>query len=145
MLVPLVPLRIGSSGSWSVFFVSTFWPTSTEPFPRSVSKTRGLALTLVWFRMRRQFSSTQIGGKTSKLIIHPKILSTSWRDKPTKSLEKVYMQSVEFTGKDAASKLGKLQEWIRQQPPDKSYPNKVTGPMDVSVATLVTAFNCIGL
>jgi hypothetical protein len=36
------------------------------------------------------------------------------------------MQSVEFTGKDAASKLGKLREWIRQ-PPDKSYPQSSDG------------------
>ena len=90
--------------------------------------------------------NSKIGGKSSKLIYPPQnLVDLIWRDKPTKSLEKVYMQSVEFTGKDAASKLGKLREWIRQQPPDKSYPNKVTGPMDVAVATLVTALNCIGV
>src|SRR5258708_27264928 len=89
--------------------------------------------------------NSKIVSKSSKLIYPPQnLVDLIWRDKPTKSLEKVYMQSVEFTGKDAASKLAKLREWIRQQPPDKSYPNKVTGPMDVPVATLVTALNCIG-
>ena len=89
--------------------------------------------------------NSKIVGKGSKLIYPPQnLVDLIWKDKPTKSLEKVYMQAIEFTGKDSTSKLAKLREWIRLQPPDKSYPNKVTGPMDMAVATLVTALNCIG-
>ena len=89
--------------------------------------------------------NSKILSKNSKLIYPPQnLVDLIWRDKPTKSLEKVYIQSIEFTGKEAASKLSKLREWIRQQPPDKSYPNKVTGPMDIPVATLVTSLSCIG-
>jgi Xaa-Pro aminopeptidase len=91
-------------------------------------------------------TNSKIGANASKLIYPPQsLVDLIWRDKPTKSLEKVYTHSIEFTGKDTASKLAKLRDWIKQQPPDKSYPNKVTGPMDVPVAMLVKALNCIGM
>jgi len=89
--------------------------------------------------------NSKIGNKGSKLIYPPQnLVDLIWRDKPTKSLEKVYIQTNEFTGKDATTKLAELRNWIREQPPDKSYANKATSAMDRPCATLVTALNCIG-
>jgi len=89
--------------------------------------------------------NSKIASKTSKLVYPPQnLVDLIWTDKPTKSLEKVYIQGIEFTGKDAGSKLSKLREWIRLQPPEKSYPTKVPGPMDIPTSTLVTSLSCIG-
>ena len=90
--------------------------------------------------------NSRILSKNSKLIYPVQnFVDLIWRGKPAKPLNKVYVQSIEFTGKEAASKLSELREWIRQQPPDKSYPSKITGPTDVPVATLVTSLSCIGM
>ena len=81
----------------------------------------------------------------SKLVYPPRnLVDVIWEGKPEKSLEKVYLHAIEFTGNDSTSKLGKLRGWIRQQPSDKSNPN-VRGLMTVPVGTLVARLNSIGV
>lgn len=89
--------------------------------------------------------NSKINSKNSKLIYPPQnLVDLIWKDKPTKSLQKVYIQGIEFTGKDAPYKIAKIREWVKMQPPDKSYPNKVPTPADMPVATLITSLSCIG-
>ncbi|KAF9526867.1 aminopeptidase-P [Crepidotus variabilis] len=88
--------------------------------------------------------NSKLGGKSSKLIYPPQnLVDLIWKDKPTKSLQKVYIQGIEFTGKDATYKIAKLREWIKMQPPDRSYPNKTPTAADIPVAMLVTSLACI--
>ena len=90
-------------------------------------------------------ANTKIVQTGSKLVYPPRnLVDVIWEGKPEKSLEKVYLHAIEFTGNNGTSKLGKLRGWIRQQPPDKSNPN-VRGLTAVPVGTLVSDLNCIGV
>ncbi|KAF9557488.1 Creatinase/aminopeptidase [Agrocybe pediades] len=89
--------------------------------------------------------NTKIASKDSKLVYPPQnLVDLIWLDKPTKSLEMVYIQSTEFSGRDAMSKLAKVREWIKQQPPSvPSYSKAEPTPAQTHVATLVTSLSCI--
>ncbi|KAH9484818.1 putative Xaa-Pro aminopeptidase P [Psilocybe cubensis] len=89
--------------------------------------------------------NTKINGKDSKLVYPPQnLVDLIWVDKPTKSLEMVYIQSTLFAGKDAVYKLEKLREWIRQQPAAvPSYSKSEPLPSQMHTATLVTSLACI--
>ncbi|KAJ3492177.1 hypothetical protein NLJ89_g11269 [Agrocybe chaxingu] len=89
--------------------------------------------------------NSKIAPLDGKLVYPPQnLVDLIWRDKPTKSLEMVYIQSVEFAGRDAPSKLAKVRDWIRQQPPAVSaFSKQEPGPSHMHVATLVTSLACI--
>ncbi|KAF8907938.1 peptidase M24, structural domain-containing protein [Gymnopilus junonius] len=89
--------------------------------------------------------NSKINHKDSKLIYPPQnLVDLIWVDKPTKSLEMVYIQSTEFAGRTAEYKLDKLREWIRQQPPSvPSYSKQEPNATQMHVATLVTSLPCI--
>jgi len=90
--------------------------------------------------------NTKIQSKDSKLIYPPQnLVDLIWKEKPTKSLEKVYVQSTEFAGRDATYKLSKLRDWIKQQPASvPSYSKQEPNASQMHVATLVTSLTCIG-
>ncbi|KJA18357.1 hypothetical protein HYPSUDRAFT_145160 [Hypholoma sublateritium FD-334 SS-4] len=81
----------------------------------------------------------------SKLVYPPQnLVDLIWAEKPTKSLEMVYIQSTEFAGRDAKYKLAKVREWIREQPPTMSSYSKAEPTLaQTHVATLVTSLSCI--
>jgi len=89
--------------------------------------------------------NTKITSRDSKLIYPPQnLVDLIWKEKPTKSLEKVYIQSTEFTGRDATYKLAKLRDWIKQQPASvPSYSKQEPNASQMHVATLVTSLSCI--
>ncbi|KAF9478360.1 Creatinase/aminopeptidase [Pholiota conissans] len=90
-------------------------------------------------------SKINSGTIDSKLVYPPQnLVDLIWVEKPTKSLEMVYIQSVEFAGRDARYKLGKIKEWIRAQPPSvPSYSRSEPTPSQKHNATLVTSLACI--
>ncbi|KAF9445989.1 hypothetical protein P691DRAFT_674493 [Macrolepiota fuliginosa MF-IS2] len=68
-----------------------------------------------------------------------------WKDKPQKPKGVVYVQSIEYTGKDATYKIYKLREWIKSQPPAIPSYSKATEPtpQQIHVGLLVTSLSCI--
>ena len=86
-------------------------------------------------------ANTKIMHTGSKLVYPPQnFVNIIWEERPERSLEKVYLHAIEFTGNDSTSKLGKLRGWIRQQTPDKSNLNA----RGVVAGTLISDLNCIG-
>jgi len=59
-----------------------------------------------------------------------------WKTKPPRPVDKVYRQRLEFTGVDAAYKLAKLRDWIK---------NRVGNSKDIPAATLISSLACIGM
>ncbi|KAK7436849.1 hypothetical protein VKT23_014481 [Stygiomarasmius scandens] len=63
-----------------------------------------------------------------------------WKDKPNKSREPVFIQSLHYAGEDASSKLERVREWIRRQPPDVAQYSRGQDPKanQYARATLIT-------
>lgn len=70
------------------------------------------------------------------------LIDLAWQDKPPRSQEPVYVQGIEFTGKDALYKLDKLRGWIKRQP--VFTPSNLTTEPQVPVGTLITSLPCVG-
>ncbi|KAF8149398.1 peptidase M24, structural domain-containing protein [Crassisporium funariophilum] len=89
--------------------------------------------------------NSKISNLDSKLVYPPQnLVDLIWKEKPTKSLEVIYVQSTEFAGKDAHYKLDKLRDWISQQPASMpSYSKAEPNASQMHVATLVTSLTCI--
>ncbi|XP_006457207.1 hypothetical protein AGABI2DRAFT_212532 [Agaricus bisporus var. bisporus H97] len=68
-----------------------------------------------------------------------------WKEKPAKSKGSVYVQSIEYTGKDATYKLYKIREWIKAQPPSIPSFSKATEPtpQQIQAGMLVSNLACI--
>jgi Xaa-Pro aminopeptidase len=90
--------------------------------------------------------NTQLTAKNSKLIYPPQnFVDLIWKDKPPRSKEPIFMQPMEFTGKEASAKLAELRDWIKQQPPATlSYSKAPATPAQMHVATLITSLSSIG-
>ena len=90
--------------------------------------------------------NTQLTAKSSKLIYPPQnFVDLIWKDKPPKSKEPIFIQPLEFTGKEASAKLGELRSWIKKQPPATlSYSKAPPTPAQMHVATLVSSLSSIG-
>lgn len=85
---------------------------------------------------------TQIGSK----LVYPQqnLVDLVWTDKPTKSKDVVRMHPIEFTGRDAGSKLREVRAWIESMPP--AVPSYHKGAPDANhkhVGTLITNLSCI--
>lgn len=84
--------------------------------------------------------NTQITRSNSKLIYPPQnFIDLIWKEKPQKPKAPIFLQPIEFTGVSAATKLFKLREWIKQQPP--SIPSYAKGPptlAQIQVGTLIS-------
>ncbi len=74
------------------------------------------------------------------------LIDLIWKDKPSKPRGVVYVQSIEYTGKDATYKLYKIREWVKAQPPAIPGYSKTVEPtpQQVHVGVLVTDLACIG-
>lgn len=55
-------------------------------------------------------------------------------------MDKVYRHRIEFTGVDAAFKLAKLRDWIKDRVPCAGNNSK-----DIPAATLISSLACIGM
>ncbi|EIN13518.1 Creatinase/aminopeptidase [Punctularia strigosozonata HHB-11173 SS5] len=76
--------------------------------------------------------NTLLSRKNSKLVYPPQnLVDLVWKDKPSRSKEPVYVQDIEFTGREATDKLAELRAWIKAQPPAKH------------IGTLITSLPCI--
>ncbi|KAF8655608.1 hypothetical protein AX16_002990 [Volvariella volvacea WC 439] len=76
-----------------------------------------------------------------KLYYPPQnLIDLVWKDKPTKSKEPVFKQPYQYTGEDASSKLQRVREWIKQQPPSvPSFHKGPPTPNQINGAVLLTS------
>lgn len=100
-----------------------------------------------------------MGGK----LVYPvqNLIDLIWKGKPTRSKEPVFLQPIQYSGKfilraalaclslfpgeEASSKIGKVQAWIKNQPPDiPSYSRSEPKPSQYQVGVLITALPQIG-
>lgn len=91
--------------------------------------------------------NSKLQAKGSKLIYPPQnLVDLTWRDKPSRSREPIFVQPHDFTGMGARAKLSKLRTWISEQAPSvPSYRKEVDAkPSQMQVATLLTSLSCIG-
>ncbi|GLB45010.1 putative peptidase M24B family protein [Lyophyllum shimeji] len=87
----------------------------------------------------------KISQTNSKLVYPPQnLVDLVWKDKPPKSKAPVFLHPIEFAGVSAATKLVKLREWIRAQPPSiPSYSKGPATPDQVQTGTLISSLACI--
>lgn len=90
--------------------------------------------------------NSKLGPLDSKLVYPPQnLVDLAWKDKPSKPKEPLYIQPIEYTGKDAISKIAKIREWIRNQPPAMpSYTKGDPSPSHMHVGTLIVNLAQIG-
>ncbi|KAJ2932269.1 hypothetical protein H1R20_g4809, partial [Candolleomyces eurysporus] len=102
---------------------------------------------------KAQNINSKIGQLDSKLVYPPQnLVDLVWKDKPGKPREPLYIQPIEYTGKDAASKIHKIREWVRAQPPavpaySKGEPtpaHKHVGTLIISLPQIAYALNLRG-
>jgi Xaa-Pro aminopeptidase len=106
----------------------------------------------------------KISQTNSKLVYPPQnLVDLVWKDKPQKSKAPIFIQPIEFSGTSviaddrsiflhsfvsgvsAATKLVKLRDWIKAQPPTiPSYSKGPATPEQVQTGTLITSLSCIG-
>ena len=89
--------------------------------------------------------NARLAAKNSKLIYPPQnFIDLVWKDKPPRSRERIFVQPLEFTGKEAAVKLAELRRWVRAQPPATlSYSKAPPTPAQAHVGTLLTSLSNI--
>jgi len=89
----------------------------------------------------------KLNTKTSKLVFPPQnFIDLSWKDKPLRSKDPIFVQSLDFTGRDASSKLAEVRQWIRAQPPAvPTYSKSPPTPAQTHVGTLITSLSSIGM
>jgi Xaa-Pro aminopeptidase len=90
--------------------------------------------------------NTQLKVKSSRLTYPPQnYIDLAWKDKPLRSKEPVFIQSLEFTGRDASTKIAEVRAWIRAQPASiPSYSKTTPTPAQMHVGTLITSLSSIG-
>ncbi|KAJ2911838.1 hypothetical protein MD484_g8576, partial [Candolleomyces efflorescens] len=102
---------------------------------------------------KAQNINSKIGHQDSKLVYPPQnLVDLVWKDKPGKPREPLYTQPIEYTGKDAPSKIHKIREWIKAQPPampaySKGEPtpaHKHVGTLIISLPQIAYALNLRG-
>ncbi|TRM70242.1 peptidase M24, structural domain-containing protein [Schizophyllum amplum] len=81
----------------------------------------------------------------SKLAYPPQnLVDLVWRDKPQRSKACIFLHGLEFAGESANSKLAKVRDWIRKQPPDvSSYSRSAPRASQQHVGTLITSLPAI--
>ncbi|KAH7928918.1 Creatinase/aminopeptidase [Leucogyrophana mollusca] len=89
--------------------------------------------------------NTQLNIKNSKLIYPPQnFVDLTWKDKPLRSKDPIFIQSSEFTGKVASAKIAELRAWIRAQPAAvPSYSKAPPTAAQTHVGTLITSLSSI--
>ncbi|KAI0266674.1 Creatinase/aminopeptidase [Gloeopeniophorella convolvens] len=82
--------------------------------------------------------------KKSKLVYPSQnLIDLIWEGKPPRSKNKIYVQPIEYTGKDASKKLTQVRDWIKNQPPSNASSRGPPQPSQLHVGTLVSNLACI--
>lgn len=89
--------------------------------------------------------NSKLTSRSSKLVFPPQnLVDLVWKDKPPKPKEHIFIQPIEFSGKEASTKLEELRAWIKAQPPATlSYSKSPPTPAQMHVSTLITSLSCI--
>ncbi|KAJ6491425.1 Creatinase aminopeptidase [Mycena vitilis] len=89
--------------------------------------------------------NTKLAPLDSKMIYPPQnLVDLAWKDKAPKSREPLFKQPIEFTGREASSKLNELRGWIHQQPPSvPAYSKTPPTESQMHVGTLITSLASI--
>jgi Xaa-Pro aminopeptidase len=87
----------------------------------------------------------KLNTKKSKLVFPPQnFVDLAWKDKPQRSKDPIFIQSLDFTGREASSKLSDVRQWIRAQPPAvPSYSKSPPTAAQMHVGTLITSLSSI--
>lgn len=91
--------------------------------------------------------NSKIASRNTKMVYPVQnLIDLVWKDKPPKSTEPVFKQPMEFAGEHATSKIKKIREWIRSQPPDIPSYSKASEPKpsQIHVGTLIASLPAIG-
>lgn len=90
--------------------------------------------------------NSQLTNKGSKLVFPPQnFVDLCWKEKPQRSKDPIFIQSIEFTGREASAKIAELRKWIRSQPPTViPYSKSPPTPAHAHVGTLITTLSSIG-
>jgi len=85
--------------------------------------------------------------KKSKLVYPSQnLIDLVWEGKPTRSKNKIYVQPIEYTGKDASKKIIQVRDWIKNLPVSSHSNSPSKGPPPPSqqhVGTLESNLACI--
>ncbi|KAF7303097.1 Creatinase aminopeptidase [Mycena kentingensis (nom. inval.)] len=89
--------------------------------------------------------NSKLSSLDAKLVYPPQnLVDLAWKDKAPKSREPLFRQPTAFAGEEASSKLERLREWIRAQPPAvPAYSKSAPTESQMHVATLVTALPAV--
>ena len=89
--------------------------------------------------------NAKLGPTNSKMVYPPQnLIDLVWAGKPGRPREKVFLQPIEYTGRDAHSKIREIKEWITRQPPDApSYRSSQPTEKEMHIATLISSLPCI--
>jgi Xaa-Pro aminopeptidase len=90
--------------------------------------------------------NSQLKNKNSKLIYPPQnYIDLVWKEKPLRSKDPVFIQSLEFTGRETSTKIAEVRAWIRAQPASvPSYSKTTPTPAQIHIGTLITSLSSIG-
>lgn len=88
----------------------------------------------------------KLNAKGSKLVFPPQnFVDLCWKDKSVRSKDSIFVQSLDFTGREASSKLSEVRQWIRSQPPAvPTYSKSPPTASQMHVGTLITSLSSIG-
>ncbi|KAF6744915.1 aminopeptidase-P [Ephemerocybe angulata] len=94
---------------------------------------------------KAQIMNSKIGHMDSKLVYPPQnLVDLVWKDKPPKPREPLYTQPIEYTGRDAISKINRIREWIKDQPAAMpAYTKGDPSPQHMHVGTLIVSLSQI--
>lgn len=89
----------------------------------------------------------ELASKANKIVFPPQnFVDLCWSDKPQRSKEPIFIQSLEFTGCEAAKKIAMVRDWIKSRPHaiPPTYPPREPSTRDKHVGTLITSLSNIG-
>jgi Xaa-Pro aminopeptidase len=89
----------------------------------------------------------KLNTKASKLVFPSQnFIDLTWKDKPLRPKDPIFVQSLDFTGRAASSKLAEVRQWIRAQPP--AMPTHSKSPPTAAqahVGTIIASLSSIGM
>ncbi|ETW81154.1 Metallo peptidase M24 [Heterobasidion irregulare TC 32-1] len=87
----------------------------------------------------------RLAPKNARLAFPPQnLVDLLWKDRPARSRSAVYVQPIEYTGKDAARKLAEIRDWLAALPPSvPSYSKAPPTAAQRQTGTLITSLQSI--
>ncbi|KAF9237430.1 Creatinase aminopeptidase [Melanogaster broomeanus] len=88
---------------------------------------------------------SRLNTKGSKLVFPPQnYIDLTWKEKPLRSKDPIFIQSIDFTGRESSSKIAEVRQWIQMQPPAvPAYSKSAPTPSQMHVGTLITSLSNI--